>query len=179
MLRWAWRVHDSRCIYVRGQIRARFTLQAKFLCCFISLLSLQIIHFHRGQAPLWQAAVPVLTSVPVFFAMPFPISGQDGWSLAAPAIPARSLRRKPGSTWGHSLVPWAPQVLFIPSKGYGLLQTSHSRSFCGLVAFGAFLKAQLVSLGGRVEILLFAERKRMLKSVALLYAGKRQKDSEG
>lgn len=156
-----------------------FTLQAKFLCCFISLLSLQIIRFHRGRARLWQAAVPVLLSVPVFFAMPFPISGQDGRSLAAPAIPARSLRRKPESTRGHSLVPWAPQVLFTPSKGYGPLQTSHSRSLCGPVAFGAFLKAQLVSLGGRVEILLFAERKRLLKSVTLLYAGKRQKDSEG
>lgn len=50
----------------------------------------------------------------------------------------------------------------------------------GLMIVVAFLKAQLVSSAERMGILLFTERKRLfLKSVILLYAGKRGKDSEG
>lgn len=160
--------------------------QAVFSCCFMSPC---ILHSTADYSPLWgkslfwQTAVPACSCLfPCPLQCPFLSLGSvAGVSAACDPLHTAFLGREP-ETAQHPTA-WCPYFQHSCSSLYRDIECYRAPRACntiGLVMFCAFLKSQLVNLGLCMGTWLFTLRKRLFfKSVTLLNAGKRQKNSKG
>lgn len=122
---------------------------------------LQIIHLYGGRSLLWRVAAP---AAPICSCVLCNALSHlwPAWRLAAACNPCPQPQEQ---TWKYSTPRRSCSSL---CRDIDCYRTITASNIIGLMIFGAFLKTQLVGVGECMGILLFAERKRFLRSVILL-----------